>query len=88
VSYFALELRSVARHNVSDSIAAITARPTSDVETPGRAQLEPHELDAVVVFVRILLEWDACERRMSAAAARKGTERDDGNERSEPREVI
>lgn len=50
--------------------------PTIDVKTHERAQLEAHELDALVAFVRILLEWDGRKHRTSTEPASKGAERD------------
>ncbi len=50
--------------------------------------LEPHEFDAVVAFVRILLEWDDRARRMSRPDAHEGAADDDSDERLEPRRAV
>jgi hypothetical protein len=61
--------------------------PTSDLGDVD-CGLEPHELDAVVAFVRILLEWDDRARRMKTQTANPGAADDDRDERIEPRGVV
>jgi hypothetical protein len=50
--------------------------------------LEPQELDAVVAFVRILLEWDDRARRMKTQTASQGAADDDRDERIESRGAV
>ena len=50
--------------------------PTTDLAAR-ESSLEPHELDALVAFVQILLEWDDRERRISTRAQNEGAGNDD-----------
>ena len=63
---------------------------TTDIATPECPRLEPQELDAVVAFVRILLEWDARTRTMieRADSATEGALSDDGDERIDARGAV
>ena len=60
---------------------------TTDFAAPDYG-VEPHELDAIVAFVQILLEWDDRERRINSQAETEGAANDDRDERIEPRGAV
>ena len=62
--------------------------PATTDQAAADCGFEPHDLDAIVAFVRILLEWNDRARTMDAQAPHEGAANDDSDERIEPRRPV